>query len=50
MQPKPEIISLLVNLIREQMQLDVNHVVTYNQRIPIPPDDTIFVAVGLLGD
>ena len=50
MQPKHEIISLLVNLIREQMQLDVNHVVTYNQRIPIPPDDTIFVAVGLLGD
>ena len=50
MQPKPEIINLLVKLIREQLQLDNNHVVTYNQRIPIPPDDSIFVAVGLLGD
>lgn len=50
MQPKPEIINLLVKLIRDQLQLDNNHVVTYNQRIPIPPDDTIFVAVGLLGD
>jgi len=46
----PEVINLLVNLIKYQLNLDNNHVVTYNQRIPIPPDEGIFVAVGLLGD
>jgi hypothetical protein len=48
--PKPEIITVLVKLIRDQLGLDNNHVVTYNQRIPIPPDDGIFVAIGIVAE
>jgi len=50
MNTTPEVINLLVNLIKYQLNLDNNHVVTYNQRIPIPPDSGLFVAIGLLGD
>ena len=50
MKPKPEIINLLVKLIKDQLVLDNNHVVTYNQRVPIPPDDGIFVAIGIKGE
>ena len=50
MQPKPEIINLLVKLVKEQLDLDNNHVVTYNQRIPIPPDDGVFIAIGIKGE
>jgi hypothetical protein len=45
---KPEVINLLVKLLREGLDLDQDHVVTYNQTIPIPPDDKLFVAVGIL--
>jgi hypothetical protein len=43
-----EVINRLVILFRENLGLDQKHVVTYNQMIPIPPDETLFVAVGIL--
>lgn len=45
---KGEAINKLVELIRIGMKLDQAHVVTYNQMIPIPKDEGIFVAVGSL--
>lgn len=45
---KREVINYLVELIREGMGLDDAHVVAYNQMIPIPKDNGIFVAVGIL--
>ena len=45
---KEEPIRLVVRLIRENLRLDQEHVVTYNQTLPIPPDDGLFVAVGIL--
>lgn len=47
---QPETINLLVELIQTGMGLDVNHVVTYNQQVPIPPDDGLFIAVGVLDE
>lgn len=45
---KTEAINELVELIRAGMGLDKAHCVTYNQMVPVPPDDGIFVAVGIL--
>ncbi len=43
-----ETINRICDLIQESMNLDQKQVVTYNQMIPIPPDDRLFVAVGIL--
>lgn len=43
-----ETINWIAYLLRVGLGLDQKHVATYNQLIPIPPDDKLFVAVGLL--
>ena len=45
---KGEAINFLVELIRAGVPLDADHCVTYNQMIPIPPDQGLFCAVGIL--
>lgn len=45
-----EAISKLVLLFKAGLGLDDAHAVTYNQMIPIPPDEGLFVAVGILDD
>lgn len=43
-----EVINWLVALFRAGLRLEDKQVVTYNQLVPIPPDDRLFVAVGIL--
>jgi hypothetical protein len=45
---KTEAINEIVNLIRAGLPLPDDHCVTYNQMVPMPPDKTMFVAVGIL--
>ena len=43
-----EAINRIVDLIRAGLPLDDDHCVTYNQMIPIPSDQGMFCAVGIL--
>lgn len=44
-----EILSVLVEVIRDEMGLKNEQVVIYNQRWPIPPDDRLYIVLTLSG-
>ncbi|MDR2676133.1 MAG: hypothetical protein LBC18_15025 [Opitutaceae bacterium] len=44
-----ETIKVIAGIIQRELALPAGRVVIYNQRIPIPPDAALFIAVGLAG-
>lgn len=46
----PEYAKIFAALIRGQMDLKADRVFLYNQKWNIPPDDGVFVNVGIIGD
>jgi hypothetical protein len=49
MPERPEILKILVDIVRREMRLKADQVVIYNQRWIIPPDDRLYVAISVTG-